>query len=103
MPRPRMRFIDGVDPSGQSVNFTFEGKEYSGYPGESIASALMRAGVQTLRRTRTSSAARGYFCGMGICWECAVHVQGRGVVRSCGEAVDEGLVIAFADAHPGHD
>jgi len=97
-----MRFIDGVDPSGQSVNFTFEGEEYTAYQGESIASALMRAGVQTLRRTRMSGEARGYFCGMGICWECAVYVQGRGVLRSCGEAVDQGLVIGFADGQPGH-
>jgi sarcosine oxidase subunit alpha len=98
-----MRFIDGIDPSGPSVTFTFEGRSYAGYPGESIASAMLRAGVQTLRRTRMGGEPRGYFCGMGICWECAVHVQGRGVLRSCAEAVAEGLVVGFADGQPGHD
>ena len=92
-----MRFIEGVEPGGASVRFTFEGRPYSGFAGESIASAMMRAGIMALRRTRIGHEARGYYCGMGICWECAVHVEGRGVVRSCAHPISDGQVISFAD------
>jgi sarcosine oxidase subunit alpha len=93
-----MRFIEGVSPPGDSVRFTFEGRPYTGYAGESIASALMRAGTMVLRRTRTGNRARGYYCGMGICWECAVHVEGLGVVRSCSHSVGEGQIVSLADS-----
>lgn len=98
MPQPRMRFIEGVQPLAASVHFMFEGNPYSGFAGETIASAMMRAGVMALRRTRTGGESRGYYCGMGVCWECAVHVEGLGVVRSCIQPVGDGQMISSADA-----
>ncbi|MEJ8570444.1 (2Fe-2S)-binding protein [Microbaculum marinum] len=92
-----MRFIDGIRPAGASVRFTFEGRQMTGFEGESIASALMRAGVQDLRVTARLQEARGYYCGMGICWECAVRVEGHGVVRSCAFPLSEGIAIELAD------
>lgn len=94
---PEMRMIEGVSPQRELVVFTFEGETLTGWAGEAIASAIMRAGIMTLRRTRIGDAPRGYFCGMGLCWECAVHIEGQGVVRSCSHPVGEGQVISFAD------
>lgn len=94
---PRMRFIDGVTHSQPAISFTFEGQSYSGFAGENIVSAMMRAGVLAMRRTRMKDEARGYYCGMGLCWECAVHVEGKGVVRGCNYPLSDGLVISFAD------
>ncbi|WP_312795051.1 (2Fe-2S)-binding protein [Tianweitania sp.] len=92
-----MRLIDGVQPPAESVSFTFEGKHLTAWPGEAIASAIMRAGIQTMRKTRIQGNDRGYFCGMGLCWECAVHVEGQGVIRSCSHPVVDGQIISFAD------
>jgi hypothetical protein len=97
MSQPSMRFIQGITQSGPVVGFIFDGKTYAGWAGESVASAMMRAGVVALRRTRQFAEARGYYCGMGLCWECAVHIEGTGVVRSCMHPISEGLVISFAD------
>ncbi|MBS3650203.1 (2Fe-2S)-binding protein [Pseudaminobacter sp. 19-2017] len=97
MSQPSVRLIEGVRPSDETVSFMFEGEKLTGWKGEAIASAVMRAGLRTLRRTRIGDEPRGYYCGMGLCWECAVHVEGQGVVRSCSEPVREGLVISFAD------
>lgn len=94
----KMRLIAGVSAPQGSIPFEFEHKSYTALPGESIASALMRAGVQEMRLTRRAGESRGYFCGMGICWECAVFVEGRGVVRGCGEPVTAGMVLRFAEA-----
>lgn len=98
MPQPKMRFIPGVVPAAGTLRFRFNGQDISAHPGETIASALMRAGVQVLRHTRIEDQPRGYFCGMGICWECAVFVEGTGVVRSCGEPARDGMVIRLAEA-----
>lgn len=97
MRQPSMRFIQGVTQSEPVVHFTFEGEGYTGCAGESIASAIMRAGVVALRRTRQNNEPRGYYCGMGLCWECAVNVEGTGVVRSCVHPISDGLAISFAD------
>ena len=44
--------------------------------------AVARAGVTTFRRSVTGEP-RGPLCGMGICFECRVTVDGRPHVRSC--------------------
>jgi sarcosine oxidase subunit alpha len=92
----KMRIIDGIHP-GTPLEFTFEGRKVSGFEGESIASALMRAGISSFRFTRIGREARGYYCGMGICWECAVYIENDGIVRSCSYPVRQGLSVSLAD------
>lgn len=92
----RAVFIAGIAPRGSELEFSFEGRTLSGHGGEAIASALLRHGESAFRRT-ASGDARGYYCGMGICWDCAVRVQDVGVVRSCAYAVSPGLVVWRAD------
>jgi ferredoxin len=94
MPDTKMKLISGVEPAGQPISFTFEQETFLAYPGESIASALMRAGILALRQTRLGKQPRGYFCGMGTCWECAVHVDAEGIVRSCSFPVSAGLEVS---------
>lgn len=101
MRQPSMRMIEGVEPPAKTVSFTFEGQRVTAWAGEALASAIMRAGLRTLRHTRIRGDERGYFCGMGLCWECAVYVEGQGVVRSCSSAAAEGQVVSFADGMPG--
>jgi hypothetical protein len=91
-----VKFIHGIEP-GPAFEFTFEGKTLSGFDGESVASALMRAGIRSQRSTLKRSAPRGYYCGMGLCWECAVDVEGEGVVRSCSFMLRPGLRVKAAD------
>jgi sarcosine oxidase subunit alpha len=93
---PEMKFIPGIEP-GPAFEFTFGGKTLSGFEGESVASALMRAGILAQRLSPKRLAPRGYYCGMGLCWECAVDVEGEGVVRSCGFPLRPDLNVRMAD------
>ena len=93
---PKMKIIQGIDP-GAAFEFTFDGKILSGFDGETIASALMRQGVFGQKLSQKQSAPRGYYCGMGLCWECAVCVDDEGVVRSCGYTLKPGLRVRTAD------
>jgi thioredoxin reductase len=60
--------------------------------GESLAACLAGAGVVALRTTRTG-AERGMFCGMGVCQDCLVEVDGRANMRACMVKVDRPLRV----------
>ncbi len=66
----------------EQVTITFDGTPVAARRGETIAAALTAAGVRDFRRTAGGSA-RGLFCGMGVCQECLVDVDGRANRRAC--------------------
>jgi hypothetical protein len=76
------RVDDGLD-RGQPFQFLVDGEAITAYPGESIAAALIAHGRNAARRTAKTEAPRGYFCGMGVCWDCAMTVDGTPNVRTC--------------------
>ncbi|MEM7696644.1 MAG: FAD-dependent oxidoreductase [Pseudomonadota bacterium] len=64
------------------TSFSFEGRTVDARPDDTIASAITRAGCHTLRVTRHGDP-RGIFCGMGVCHDCLVTVDGRVAQRAC--------------------
>lgn len=60
----------------------FEGRPIEARVGESLAAALTAAGVLALRHEETGGE-RGMFCGMGVCQECLVTVDGVANRRAC--------------------
>jgi len=50
--------------------------------GSTVAAAVMLAGVESFRRSVTGTP-RGPLCGMGICFECRVSIDGEAHCRSC--------------------
>ncbi|MEM1266946.1 MAG: FAD-dependent oxidoreductase, partial [Pseudomonadota bacterium] len=74
------------------VRFRFDGREVVAAPGDSIGAALAAAGETVLGRRR-SGAARGLYCGMGICHDCLVTVDGRRGVRACMAPVAPGMEV----------
>lgn len=74
--------IEGVD-RGAPIRIELGGRSFLANEGESIASALFRAGVTTCKVVPLDGQPRGYYCGMGVCFECVVHVEGAGEVRAC--------------------
>lgn len=74
------------------VAIEVDGTRIDWFPGESVATALLAAGVRTFRRT-ASGAPRGPFCNMGVCFECVVTVDGEGGVRACTAPVRAGMRV----------
>jgi predicted molibdopterin-dependent oxidoreductase YjgC len=81
--------IEHSDP----FTFSFEGQPISAYPGETIGAALMAAGINTFRSTRRQQKPRGIFCGIGICFDCLVVVDGRLNQRACVTAARPGMTV----------
>ncbi|MCB8881265.1 (2Fe-2S)-binding protein [Acidisoma cellulosilytica] len=77
---------------GGLVRIVFDGRTIEAYAGESVAAALLAAGIRTLRASPRADAPRGAFCWMGICQECVIVADG---VRrpACRLEVRDGMVI----------
>ncbi len=84
----------------QPMCVTFDGREIEALPGETIAAALAAAGVTAVRAAR-SGAPRGPFCGMGVCFDCLVTVDGRPSQRACLTKVEAGMEVRSAPAASG--
>ena len=60
--------------------------------GSTVAAAVLQAGASSFRRSVTGEA-RGPLCGMGICYECRVNVNGVAHVRSCQTLCENGMDV----------
>lgn len=75
----RITHIDRGEPFEIRVN----GHPILAYSGETVAGALVAAGIDIFRQSTESGAGRGQFCGMGICYDCLVTADGTPFLRAC--------------------
>ncbi len=79
-----------------TLRFRWNGEQLTGRPGDSIAAALSAAQV-----TRFGSGCigqpRGPFCGMGVCQDCSVKVDGQTGQLACMTALRDGMEIEAQD------
>ena len=80
-------------PTGSPVRLSFDGREIEALEGETIAAALAASDIVAVRQAR-SGAPRGPFCGMGVCFDCLVVVDGVPNTRACTTLVTEGMHVA---------
>lgn len=78
----------------EGFRIAFEGRSLEAWPGESIAAVLLNAGEAAMRETPRGEP-RGLWCGMGVCGECRVVVDGE-IRRACLEPARPGQQIRRA-------
>ncbi|QSB17026.1 (2Fe-2S)-binding protein [Natronosporangium hydrolyticum] len=61
----------------------FDGEPVPATPGQTVAAALWAAGVRSWRTSRVEGAPRGLFCGIGVCYDCLVTIDGVANQRAC--------------------
>lgn len=74
------------------VVLRIDGKVAKVPAGTSVAAAVL-AQETTRFRTSVTREPRGPLCGMGICFECRVTIDGRRHRRSCLIPVKSGMVV----------
>src|SRR6266702_2022982 len=74
------------------VRICIDGRPLSVPPGTTVAAAIARAGVARFLRSVLGQP-RGPLCGMGICMECRVTINGQPHCRSCQRLCEQGMEV----------
>ncbi len=80
-------------PDIGTLTFSFDGAPVRARPGDTVAAALLAAGIVTTRTTPVGDRPRGPFCMMGACFDCLAVVDGVGGVQTCLTEVREGMDV----------
>ena len=78
---------------GPAVEITVDGKPVVAYSGETVAAVLMANGLRGFRATARKGEPRGLYCGIGVCYECLVVIDGEPGRRACMTTVRAGMRV----------
>jgi aerobic-type carbon monoxide dehydrogenase small subunit (CoxS/CutS family) len=73
----------------ERVAIEVDGARVEANAGDTLAATLANLGLRALRRS-VNGEPRGALCGMGVCGECRVTLDGRAHVRACAVSVRAG-------------
>ena len=76
----------------ETVTLTVDGVSVSIPSGSMVAAAILKSGKDAFRRSVTGEP-RGPLCGMGICFECRVTIDGEAHCRSCQTTCENGMDV----------
>jgi D-hydroxyproline dehydrogenase subunit gamma len=76
----------------ERVTIAVNGQPVSVPAGTIVAAAVAMAGVPHLR-TSVAGQPRGPLCGMGVCFECRVTIDGQPHCRSCLTICEAGMEV----------
>lgn len=89
--------LHGEVRRGDPVEIIIGGERCTAYAGETVATALMAIGTRSFRRTARAGSSRGLYCGMGVCYDCLVVVNGRPNTRACMTYVRNGMKVQLQE------
>ncbi|AZM49294.1 proline dehydrogenase [Streptomyces sp. WAC 06738] len=90
----------GAAPAGRGgdpLSVRVDGEELVTEAGRTVAGLLLALGRVSWRTTRGGGRPRGVFCGIGVCHDCLVVVNGAADVRACQRLVRDGDDIRTQD------
>ncbi len=67
----------------QAFEIEIDGHQVMAYEGETVAAALMAAGIRTTSRSPQRDESRGICCGIGLCYGCTMVIDGVPNTRAC--------------------
>ncbi len=94
---------DADRSSDEPFQLEFEGRAVAAHAGDTVASALIAAGVQVLSRSLKFHRPRTVFCLSGSCGSCLLRIDGRPNTRACQVKAEPGMRCARQNAWPSAD
>jgi predicted molibdopterin-dependent oxidoreductase YjgC len=88
-----LMFTRTADVSSPKATVSVDGNEIEAREGDTVAAAMLAAGIVQFRTTPVSGAPRGPLCMMGACFECLVTIDGIGSRQACLTVVRPGMTI----------
>ena len=101
------RRLPDAAAGARAVMVTIDGQAFAARDGDTVAATLLAAGYDACRTTPVTSAPRGPYCLMGVCFDCLAVIDGRPNQQTCLIPVRAGMRIerqrgaaAFGPATP---
>lgn len=82
-----------LDEPARRLAVFIDGVKVEAAEGDSVATTLLCMGQTAFRNTAVTSSPRGPYCGMGVCFDCLVTINGEGNRQACLTPVAEGMQI----------
>ncbi|MEE4219007.1 MAG: FAD-dependent oxidoreductase [Xanthomonadales bacterium] len=86
-------------PSGETIEFSWQGKTLTAVRGECISTALFANGIHVFGHHSKDQSPQGIFCANGQCSQCMVVADGL-AIKSCMEPVRAGMRVEPLDGTP---
>jgi D-hydroxyproline dehydrogenase subunit gamma len=81
----------------EKIKLSVNGTEIFAFKGETLLAALIAAGYTNTKTSPLKHEPRGALCGMGVCFECMVNVNGVPNIRSCMTEVENNMDVKTND------
>ncbi len=88
-----------LEPSRQ-ITILIDGQAVIAAAGDTVAAALLLTGNTRFRQTAKSGSPRGPYCGMGVCFDCLVTINGEPNRQACVADVREGMEVITGTGAP---
>lgn len=87
---------DPIGPVASTrITITVDGESVEGVLGQTLAGVMLSSDTVAWRTTSFRARPRGAFCGIGICFDCLVVVNGQRDVRACQRRAAPSDVVEF--------
>jgi len=85
---------------GKPILITVNQKKVTAYEGELVSTVLHCEGIRVFQRKQKSGKPSGIYCGMGICYECLVIINGVPNILAFQTPVANRMIISTDIAVP---
>lgn len=79
------------------VEVIIDGRKAQAFEGELVSTVLQAEGISVFARKHATGRPSGIYCGMGMCYECLVTIDGIPNVRACQTYAVDRMVIETAN------
>ena len=79
--------------TGETMTLKVDGQAIRARAGDTVAAAMLAAGLDHCRTTPVSGSLRAPYCLMGVCFECLVTIDGVGSRQACLIPVRDGMTV----------
>ena len=86
-----------IQSINKPISFRFEDRDITAQAGDSVAAALLGAGVIVFRDVAGSGVQRGPYCMIGNCFDCLVEIDGVPNRQGCLVTVSDGMQLKRQD------
>ena len=77
----------------ERIKIKINGKEATACQGDTVLASLVASGHKILKKSRKLNENRGPLCGMGVCYECQVTINGVPNQRACMTEVKDRMMV----------